>query len=340
MKITRLKDRTILESEPNEVFLDMLKNQANNPFSITNLKSDIQIGMEFEFYIPLDKKTSNERLDDLDDKATHLINNLSFFNKKIIALDAGSELEKDLTAAYLEKDDTLNNSCGEGFEFVSPMMNLEDVPFYMKTASEAISDIGYSASDCGLHFHISSKKLQDTDMAKLMTFLHAENGLFDGYVDRNSYVKSLERAFLNTNIDEFNERVKDQTKQWDIVFLENNHIELRVFGGEDVYENADKVLQRLNTFLDIYRIASTPDLEKDLYQSLIKENLECGHHKLEPISLEILLELAEEIKKEKNSSFGKAFEEAFIQAEYEQIVPQKFIEDFNKKYELEKIPTI
>jgi len=340
MKTTILHDRTIIENKPNQLFLDMLKKEVKNPFSLMALKSDIKVGIELEFFIPVENKSINENMDKLNEKVEHLLGGLSFFNDKIEVIHDSYELDKDLSTSYLEKDSTLNSSFGEGFEFVSPKMDLKDVPFFLKTASEAINDIGYASEDCGLHFHISSDKLKDVDMAKLMTFLHSNDGLFDEYIDRNSYAKSLERVFLNSKIENFNEDIKEQTKQFDLVYLDNNHIELRIFGGADIYENTNEILGKLDTFLDIYRVACTPELENDLYKQLVQENLENGHHQLEPATLESLMAMTKEIQTENSCGLGEAFEEAFIKSEYIQIVPQSLIEEFNEENNLETIPTI
>ena len=340
MNITKLPDRTIIQSSLNESFLDSLKKDVKNPFSVPLSKSNIKIGMEFEFFVPTTNRTVNERIDDLNEKVEHLIRSFSFYNGTIEVLPDSYEFEKDLSHAYLEKDSTLHSENGEGFEFVSPMMSLEESAFYLKTTSEAIKDIGYSNDGCGLHFHISSPDLGNVDMAKLMTFLHHEEGLFDGYLDRNQYVKSLERVFLNMNIDSFNEDIREQTKQYDIVFLTDNHIELRIFGGSDVYDNPDEILKRLDKFLDIYRIACTPELEQELYKELVAENIQKGHHQLEPANFETVCNIAKELSKQYDWELGEAFEEAFNASEEKVITSEKLIKQFDEVYCDENVRTI
>ncbi len=174
---------------------------------------------------------------------------------------------------------TLDDSgLGEGFEFVSPMLDLKEVPFYFKTVSQAISDIGYSNNGSGLHFHISSPKLKDIDMAKFMTFLNSHEGLLAEYHNRNEYVASLSDIFKKSDIKKFNEDILNQSKHYDIVFLDGNHIELRAFGGADIYNRCDEVLNQLNTILNTYRIGCEPKLEVDLYKELIEDSLNQGNH--------------------------------------------------------------
>jgi hypothetical protein len=220
------------------------------------------------------------------------------------------------------------------------MISLNETAFYLKTTSEAIRDIGYSNDGCGLHFHISSKNLGDVDMAKLMTFLHHEDGLFDGYIDRNQYVKSLERVFLNMNIERFNDDIREQTKQYDIVFLADNHIELRVFGGGDVYDNPDDILKRLDKFLSIYRIACIPELEQDLYKQLVEENIRNGHHQLNPAEFKTVCDIAKELSEKHDWDLGEAFEEAFNISEECVLTPEKLINEFDEHYKNETLRTI
>jgi len=340
VNITKFEDRTIIQSSPNNFFLDSLKKEVKSPFSLPLSKSGIHIGMEFEFFVPTSNRTANERIDDLNEKVEHLIRSFSFYNDTIEVLPDSYEFEKNLSHAYLEKDSTLHSENGEGFEFVSPMICLDETAFYLKTTSEAIRDIGYSNDGCGLHFHISSEKLGDIDMAKLMTFLHHEEGLFDGYIDRNQYVKSLERVFLNMNIERFNDDIREQTKQYDIVFLTDNHIELRIFGGEDVYDSPDDILKRLDKFLNIYRIACTPELEQDLYKQLVEENIKNGHHQLEPANFETVCGIAKELSEKYDWNLGEAFEEAFNISEESVLTPEKLINEFDKQYEEETLRTI
>ncbi len=83
MKIKKLDDRVIITNEINNKFLKMFKDEIKNPFSVPILKSDIKVGIEFEFFIPLRQDlTVNEKIDDLDEKVEHFINNLSFLTKQ------------------------------------------------------------------------------------------------------------------------------------------------------------------------------------------------------------------------------------------------------------------
>jgi hypothetical protein len=211
-------------------------------------------------------------------------------------------------------------------------MDLNDVPFYFKTVSEIIDGVGFADNSCGLHFHISSEKLQDIDMVKLMTFLHAEGNLFDGYLNRNEYVRSLEDVFLNSNIKSFNSDIKEQTKQYDIVYIDGNHIELRVFGGADIYKKANDVLNRLTAFLDIHRVGCIPDLERELYKELIDENLSKGHHTMNSADLAKLESVTAKIMESSDKDISEAFKEAFNLCEKEVLVPQTIIDDFQEMH--------
>lgn len=333
MKITKVDDKTIFTNDINECLLDICKSDVDNPFSLEVLKSNIRVGIESEFYVSVTQERINDKIDEINNKVDRIVRGLSFYNKQLCYIPNGKEYDKDLAMAYLEKDDTLNSPFGEGFELVSPMLNIKDVAFYYKTSSELIEDVGYSNNDCGLHFHISSPELGKVDMFKLMTFLHAKENLFQGYTDRNSYVKSLEKVFLNTKEELFNESLTHTTKQYDILRLGNdNHIELRVFGGGEAYKKTDEILQKLDEFLKVYRIACTSELEKDLYKELVKDNLTKGHHQGVPISYQVLEEMAKELQAEQGCSLADAFETMFDEQEKVAIVSQDYIEVYDKKH--------
>jgi hypothetical protein len=340
MKITKKDGGLHIENEINKTFIDMLKADVKNPFSISTVKSDYQIGMEFEFYVLNKGKTANERIDNMDESIDGLLHQLSFINKDIEVLSDSFEDEKNTDYAYLEKDGTLKSKLGEGFEFVSPKMDLKDVSFYFKTVSDIIDGVGYTNDTCGLHFHISSDKLQNIDMAKLLTFLHAQDSLFDNYLDRNQYVKSLERVFLNSKLDTFNEDIREQSKQYDIVYIDGNHIELRVFGGADVYRDAENILNKLNVFLGLHKIACSPEMEKELYKELVEDNLSQGHHSLEKTDIDTLIKVAEEIRRRSGIEIGEAFEEAFNACEENVITPQSMIDEFQERNTTAQIKTI
>lgn len=333
MKITKVDDKTIFTNDINECLLDICKSDVDNPFSLEVLKSNIRVGIESEFYVSVTQERVNEKIDEINGKVDRIVRGLSFYNKQLCYIPNGKEYDKDLAMAYLEKDDTLNSPFGEGFELVSPMLNIKDVAFYYKTSSELIEDVGYSNNDCGLHFHISSPELGKVDMFKLMTFLHAKENLFQGYVDRNSYAKSLEKVFLNTKQDVFNQALSLTSKRYDILELEgDNHLELRVFGGEGAYKNSDDILKRLDEFLKIYRIACIPELEKELYCALVKDNLERGHHQETPISFDDLERMAKELQTTQGCSLAKAFNSMIDEQEKITIVSQGFIDEYDNKY--------
>jgi len=332
MRVVKDSKYIHIQNTINNSFLKSIKKETSNPFSSNVLRSSINIGIEFEFYIPKTGDTINEKIDYLNDSIDNFIHQTSFYNEDVIIIEDSFEDNKNTDYAYLEKDSTLNNSFGEGFEFVSPKMKLNDVPFYFKSTSEIINGIGYSDYSCGVHFHISSETLQNVDMAKLLTFLHNEENLFEGYIDRNEYTKSLERVFLNSNIDTFNYDVRSQSKRYDIVFLENNHIELRVFGGDNVYQDADNILNKLNTFLSLYRISCIPEMEKDLYKEMMVSNIRAGHHSGEKEDISTVSKLANELKKTSGIEYAEAFEESFKQLEYNSIVPEDIIEEYEHFY--------
>ncbi len=323
MKITKLKDRLHISNEVNKELIEIIKSDIKNPFSLQIINSDYKIGIECEFYIPNKGTTANEKMDNMGEQTDRLLHQLSFFNKEIVVLNDSFEDDKILDFAYLEKDTSLESKLGEGFEFVSPKMDIRDVPFYFQSVSDIINDIGYSNDSCGVHFHISSDKLKNIDMAKLMTFLHAENNLFEEYMERNDYVKSLEKVFLNMKVENFNKDVREQTKNYDIVFLANNHIELRIFGGANVYKDAENILNKLNTFIELHRIACMPNAEQELYGKLVKENLSNGHHTMEKANLNDLMTLAGELKEKFGYSLESAFDDAFNNYEEVTIVPEE-----------------
>ena len=323
MKIIKLKDRLHISNELNKDLIDVMKLSTKNPFSLQTVNSDYQIGIECEFYILNKGKTANDRIDNMDEQTDRLLHQLSFFNKEMVVLQDSFEDDKILDFAYLEKDSSLESKLGEGFEFVSPKMSIKDVPFYFQSVSDIINDIGYSNDSCGVHFHISSDKLKNIDMAKLMTFLHAENNLFEEYIGRNDYVKSLEKVFLNMKVENFNEDIREQTKNYDIVFLANNHIELRVFGGADVYKDTENILNKLNTFLELHRIACMPNAEQELYEKLVHENINNGYHTAEKANLHDLMTLAGELKEKFGYSLESAFDDAFNNYEEVTIVPEE-----------------
>jgi len=322
--------RVHIKNNINSSFINILKNEITNPFSLQLIKSDYQIGIEFEFYILNNGTTANERIDNMNENIDSLLHQLSFFNEDIIVIKDSFEDDKNLSYSYLEKDNSLQSRLGEGFEFVSPKMNIKDVSFYLKTTADIINSIGFSNDSCGLHFHISSDKLKDVDMAKLLTFLHAEDNLFGDYVDRNQYVKSLEKVFLNSDIETFNVDIKEQSKQYDIVFLSDNHIELRVFGGANVYRDIDNILSKLNRFLEIHRISCMPNAEQELYKNLVMENISNGHHSLEKADMDTLMRVSEEIQERFGYNLSEAFEEAYNICEETQLVPQSLIEEFEQ----------
>jgi hypothetical protein len=147
------------------------------------------------------------------------------------------------------------------------------------------------------------------------------------------WTKSLERVFLNSKVETFNDVIFTQSKHFDIALIGDNHIELRVLGGASIYEKYDEVLQKLDRFLNVYRIGCEQNLEVELYKELVNENIKSGYHTKDPVTYDEVVHYAELLARSNGWDKEVAFKTAFNELEKETIVNCLF--DLRYKDELE-----
>ena len=65
MRVIKDSDYIHIQNDINNLFLESVKKEAIKPFSSNVLRSSINIGIEFEFYVSKVGDTINEKIDKL-----------------------------------------------------------------------------------------------------------------------------------------------------------------------------------------------------------------------------------------------------------------------------------
>jgi len=284
MKSVEISDNlTYVKYELNRDFLQ--KQIKDNLLDISDVAkaADVKIGLEFEFYLNNKDSSGDENLDRL------LKIGLSTFVDELMYIPVGCEKKKHKDVWYLEQDDSLSGEFG--FELVSPLLDLESGKFYIEQVSDIINYLGYTTDECGLHIHISSSKLDDIDINKLI-LLENEAKILSNWEQRGNYNKNIFNYFKVTEPDVFKSVFKDLGRNYNYIqrFDGNcesgNHVELRCFGGEGYQDRSNKILENLTDFVDGAFISScSAEIGCEHYNELLMRHLnEFGYGFVKPVS--------------------------------------------------------
>lgn len=261
MKTSPIEDGVLIEHKPNSIFLSSMIEEFSRNQSITYQDDDIRCGIEVEFY--LDHELPMVALNKI------LKYDLAVFANKIAVLPMAIEKNKEPDVWYVERDLSLDAN-DFGFEVVSPLMPLRELPFYLDTLLSIIRQNGFTTDSCGLHIHLSSTKEEEFDFVKLMTFMSENNPIAD-WSDRTLYAKDIVGLFKNSKTNEFREKSGKLSRYYTVNQINNSHVELRCFGGADYEQRNDKILSDFHDFLLLYKSALNKADRKEEYEMLLSK---------------------------------------------------------------------
>jgi len=246
------------KNDLNKSFVNMMIDE--NKFEITNLDIDslnIKVGLEFEFYL-------GDKTEDYEKFKSSLHNlfqvALPVVVEDLIFLPDSCDKQKNKDFWYLERDDSLNGK--NGYELVSPMIDIKSVGHYLTMVNSFIERLGYTTNDCGFHVHISSEKLNSIIPSSMMLLL-SENDCLSKWEERAGYNKNILDFFKLVHPDTFDEEYHNLSKRYNLISRFNeddifkNHLEIRAFGGEDYHFKTKEILDDLKVFIEKIYIKST-----------------------------------------------------------------------------------
>lgn len=260
----------------NTSFVNMMI--EDNKFEFQDMdKLDIKIGLEFEFY--LGDKTGEfekfrESLQNLFQVALPIV------IENIIFLPESCDKQKNKDFWYLERDDSLKDK--NGYELVSPMLDIKAAKHYLTMISSFIEKLGYTTDDCGFHVHISSKELSSIKPSNMMLLLE-QNDCLSKWEEREGYNKNILDFFKIVHPDIFDVEYGNLSKRYNLIprfdetDIYKNHMEIRAFGGENYHLKTQEILDDLKMFVEKIYIPSTNELISQEIKS--KKNLHIENNK-------------------------------------------------------------
>lgn len=258
----------------NKSFVDMMI--EDNKFESENINLDdidIKVGLEFEFYLGDESeefKTFRNSLQNLFQVALPVV------VENIIFLPDSCDKQKNKDYWYLERDDSLNGK--NGYELVSPMLDLKSLNHYMTMITSFIEKLGYTQNDCGFHVHISSEKLGSITPSTMMLLL-SENDCLSKWEERAGYNKNILEYFKIVHPDIFDTEYQNLSKRYNLISRFNedddykNHLEIRAFGGKDYHLKCNEILDDLKKFIEKVYIKSTEPIVSDVVTQLKKAHI-------------------------------------------------------------------
>lgn len=275
----------------------------------------IKGGIELEFYVK-DKDVLNTAIHDIID---------SFFEPFIINIGELNIKNKDYNNIYLENDLSLEDDYG--VELITHKCNYTEIPYYLKKAFYIIEKNGYSNEKCGLHFHLSSNELEKIDPIKFMLFIYYENSFLKKYVERNNLSKNIIEIFKNTEPHIFSKNRDLLGKNFNIRFIDDdNHIEIRAFGGENYFKKLEETIDNLHSIVEVYYKASLSDVEEKKYSEYLERFIqENGENLKGIINIEDIVKKAKYLTN--NSEYYQKLEKLLESKERSRLIDDRSLVD-------------
>jgi len=299
INLIRNDERTrFIPINPNTSFIERMIKESEIDYGEFNeliKNSNIKIGLEFEFY--LNKEQNPEKL----------FSSILAYGKELVFCPTEYNTKnKDLNAWTIERDGTLMNPLKNGFEIVSPVLDTNSAPFFLKNILKIIRMYGHTDYTCGLHFHISStnENLNHFDASKLMLLLD-KNNVLSHWKNRSGTNKEIIDVFNKTKWGEFNKEFKNISRTYTIVprseYGIKNHLEVRAMGGEKYEFKEKEILEDFKKFVNLYAASCNPTLMHEQYHTLASNFISNSINNKKAITLENLVEEACKLNKDFDS---------------------------------------
>lgn len=204
-----------------------------------------QFGCEFEFNLNI------HTLKDIPALVEKIQNEIFLFSNVDILVDQVNLInDPDRNqCVQIKPDYSLENN---GIEITTPMTSVLGIKHYIKNIFDIIDRYGYTDESTGLHFHISTIKVDGTNFNfyTYMLICH-DKELLSSWPSRLGYSENV-MDVLGKHSKSEARKIKDSSKCWNLQKISANHIEIRAMGGKDYHKQLEKVLSEFELYADAF----------------------------------------------------------------------------------------
>ena len=223
-----------------------------------------QFGCEFEFYIDTDRYDLLEAVEQIKDEV------FAFSNVDILVDTTALPDEQDKNQCIqIKPDQSLEDN---GIEISIPITSQNGVKHYIENILPLIEKYGYTNEDTGLHFHISTTKLDGVNFKfYLYMLLCNDKKLLSSWITRSGYSHNV-MDVLSQNSKSVTRKIKNKKgKIWNLEKVSPNHIEIKSIGGLDYHKEMNKIIAELEIYADSFNsVLNEPSSE--YMKGLIEEH--------------------------------------------------------------------
>ncbi|PCI28649.1 MAG: hypothetical protein COB67_05935 [SAR324 cluster bacterium] len=228
------------------------------------INSDMQAGVEFEFYSkyidPEDFETFMvnviEAVSKIND--TNIISNLNRSDNSIH--------NPDYKMFEIKRDDSLVTNAF-GIEMTTPKTKVSRMPYYIDEVFRIIRIYGSTDATAGVHLNLSLGNTYSIDFWKFILLME-HHGLLSSWTSRICSTNVMD--LLNCIKEKEAKIQKGKRTGWNVELKDSkrNFIEIRTIGGEDYEYKSEQVIKELQQICEIFISAATPGHEQKLYDEL------------------------------------------------------------------------
>lgn len=247
-------------------------------------------GAEFEFYLDVNSNVAfHATLHQLEEDLG------SHFSHDIYTDVTGSYEKHDehLTQIVIKTDHTLDTT-NYGIEVCTPKCSIEELREHIDHILPIIQKYAFTDSSTGLHLHISvpDRILRQKMDFYLFMLIANDQGLLSSWEERSEYSRNVKHV-LDCMGRKAAKRYK-KGREWNVLKVEDNHIEIRTMGGKEYQNQQEQILHELDLYIDVFLSSCSDTRENAIYHQKLLD----GHKQLIDSASDLCLDEMERLFKQ------------------------------------------
>lgn len=223
-------------------------------------------GCEFEFYIDVSKYDYLEVINQIKNEVFNIANVDILVNTTALP----SDIDKN-QCVQIKPDLSLEDN---GVEISIPITSQDGVKHYIENIVPIIEKYGYTNEDTGLHFHISTAKVDGVNFNFYLYMLMChDKKLLSSWQPRTGYSHNVMEVLFNKTKTQSRDIKNKKGTIWNLEKLSPNHIEIKSVGGVNYHKDINKIVTEFDMYVTSFNMVFK-DSDAEYREKLVKEHKE------------------------------------------------------------------
>jgi len=162
-----------------------------------------------------------------------------------------------------------------GRELTSPICSFKELKDYLNQFASIIHEYAETNILTGLHIHMSAsgEGTAELDLCKFTLLADNEN-LLNNWGDRNNYCLNLMGIMDYLEFEDVILFKENKGRVWNLLKRGPRHIEIRTFGGENYQDKIQKVIEEIESYMQIFNHSTNEKFASKEYLNKLKKHTE------------------------------------------------------------------